>query len=487
MRILFVASEAYPLIKTGGLADVAGSLPVALAEAGEDVRLLLPAYPDALDRLKDKERGAHLGDPIGVGEVKLINGRLPGGDGPGGDGPGNGVPVSLVHCPPLYDRPGNPYLGPDGRDWPDNHLRFGLLSRVAAMLGVSSETGMARPDIIHANDWQTGLVPAYLRHWGGPIPATVFTVHNLAYQGRFPGETIGPLGLPRAYMSMHGLEFNGDLSFLKAGLYYSDRITTVSPTYAHEIQTDGEGQGFQGLLRARDKDLVGILNGEDDRIWDPAHDPDIHHPFSSARLSGKALDKSDLQREMGLEERAGFMLFGVISRFAEQKGIDLVLEAVSDIVANGGQVAMLGSGEPALEEACRVAARSHPGRVAVRVGFDESLAHRMQAGCDSLLMPSRFEPCGLSQLYALRYGTLPVVRHTGGLADTVVDAGDRENGTGFVFWDPNIAEFQGALHRAMALYRQPGLWQEMQRRAMGQDFSWRRAAEGYRRLYRGLI
>ena len=477
MKILFVSSEAYPLIKTGGLADVAGALPVALAEAGEEVRLLLPAYPCALDLLEGKERGMHLGDPLGAGPVKLINGRMP----------GNGLPVSLVYCQSLYDRPGNPYLGPDGQDWPDNHIRFALLSRVAAMLGVSAETDLWRPDIIHANDWQTGLTPAYLKNWGGECPATVFTVHNLAYPGRFSSDILGSVGLPQECMSMYGLEFKGDVSYLKAGLFYADSITTVSPTYAHEIQSGEEGLGLQGLLRDRDKDLIGILNGEDTQVWDPMSDPDIHYHYSSEKLAGKAMDKADLQREMGLNERRDSLLFGVISRLTEQKGIDLVLEAVSDIVADGGQIVILGSGDAGLEEACREAARANAGEVAVRIGYDEGMAHRIQAGCDSLLMPSRFEPCGLSQLYALRYGTLPIVRHTGGLADTVVDAEDREGGTGFVFWDPNLSEFQGALHRAMALYRRPGLWREVQRRAMRQDFSWRRAAENYRRLYRELI
>ncbi|MEO5374536.1 MAG: glycogen synthase GlgA [Alphaproteobacteria bacterium] len=477
MRILFVASEAFPLIKTGGLADVAGALPAALVEAGEDVRLLLPAYPAALAALEDAAVIADLGDPLGAGPVHLIRGQSP----------GMRLEVWMVSCPNLFDRPGNPYLGPDGRDWPDNFLRFAVLSWVAATIAAGGWSGGWTPDIVHANDWQTGLVPAYLKTWGVARPPTVFTVHNLAYQGRFSPAILNAVGLPWESFAIDGVEFYGDLSYLKAGLYYADRITTVSPTYAHEIQTDGEGQGLQGLLLARDGDLSGILNGEDPKVWDPEHDPAIAHHFTASHLSGKAKDKTALQREFKLDPVADAPLFGVISRLAEQKGIDLILDAVHDIVGRGGQIVILGSGDSHLEQGCRDAAAAWPGRVATRIGFEEPLAHRMQAGCDLVLMPSRFEPCGLTQLYALRYGTIPVVRRTGGLADTVFDALDGAEATGFVFRESTLEDFQNAIHRALALYRQPSAWQELQRRAMGQDFSWRRAAENYRRLYRELV
>ncbi|MFN3077105.1 MAG: glycogen synthase GlgA [Alphaproteobacteria bacterium] len=480
MRVLFAAAEAYPLIKTGGLADVAGALPVALSSIGEDVRVLLPAYPQALELVEGRGGAITLGNLMGVGSVSLIPGRMP----------DSGLAVWMVECPSLYGRTGNPYVGPDGADWPDNHLRFALLSQVAALIGVNGEVqehlGGWRPDVLHANDWQTGLVPAYVKLWGARRPATVFTVHNLAYQGRFGREILHAIELPEACYSVEGVEFYGSVSYLKAGLYYADRITTVSPTYAHEIQTEAEGQGLQGLLRARSGDLVGILNGEDPKLWDPATDPAIQHHYSRTSLEGKAADKADLQREMGLEPNPNAPLCGMISRLTEQKGIDLVLAAVPDIVVRGGQVFLLGTGDAALENACQEMMKRYPGRVSVVIGFDESLAHRVQAGCDVLMMPSRFEPCGLSQLYALRYGTIPVVRHTGGLADTVIDMAQGNVGTGFVFRQATVGDFCGAMHRALALYRMRPIWQQLQRRAMAQDFSWRRAAEEYQRLYRGL-
>ena len=476
MRILFVAAEAYPLIKTGGLADVAGALSAALAEAGETIRVLLPAYGLAIAGLRHRSLGADMGAVLGW-PVRLIEGQMP----------DSGIPVTLVDCPLLFDRPGNPYTG---NGWPDNHERFAVLSRVAAGLAVGE--GGEPVDIVHAHDWQTGLVCAYLwqhrrRRGGEGKPASVFTVHNLAFQGRFPPHVMERIGLPVDMFSVNGVEFRGEVSYLKAGLYYSDKITTVSLTYAHEIQTDQGGEGLQGLLLARAKDLVGILNGEDERLWNPALDSAIHHPFTARRLSGKALDKADLQRELGLEIKADALLFAVISRLTEQKGVDLVLEAISDIMEKGGQLVILGAGDSRFETACRTAAETRPGRVGVRIGFNEALAHRIQAGSDVLLMPSRFEPCGLSQMYAMRYGTLPVVRHTGGLADTVVDVNDPNGGTGFVFETATLPAFLAAVHRVFDLYRNRAAWRNIQRHAMGQDFSWRRSAERYRRLYRELI
>ncbi|MBF0561898.1 MAG: glycogen/starch synthase, partial [Alphaproteobacteria bacterium] len=294
MKVLFVTAEAYPLVKTGGLADVAGALPAALVEIGEDVRLLMPAYPPALDGIEAKTEPVSLGEVMGAGFVSLIGGRMP----------GSGVPVWLVDCPNLFGRLGNPYVGPDGRDWLDNHLRFALLSRVAAMVGTSGclaeRLNGWRPHVLHANDWQTGLVPAYLRMWGARRPATVFTVHNLAFQGRFDSKILPAIELPVECFSMNGTEFYGSVSYLKAGLYYSDRITTVSPTYAHEIETSEEGMGLQGLLRTRHKDLIGILNGEDPNLWNPATDPEIPHHFTRDHLAGKDADKAALQVEMGL-------------------------------------------------------------------------------------------------------------------------------------------------------------------------------------------
>ena len=488
MRILFVTTEVYPLVKTGGLADVAGALSAALAEAGEDVRLILPAYPQAMRALLHWR-------PIGTGDVlgwriHLMEGCMP----------DSGVPVLLVVCPLLFERPGNPYCASTGCDWPDNHERFAVLSRVAASVAVG-EWGDQRSgwkgeewkaDVVHANDWQTGLVPAYLQQWektrARKGPASVFTIHNMAFQGLFPPYVMRRIGLPLDMFSVKGLEFYGDVSYLKSGLYYSHMLTTVSPTYAHEIQTDQAGHGMQGLLLARAKALVGILNGEDNRVWNPAADPSIHHPFTERQMSGKALDKMSLQRELGLHIRANAPLFGVISRLTEQKGVDLVLGAVSDIMVREGQLVILGAGDRPLEVACLTAAKSYPGKIAVRIGLDEALAHRIQAGSDVLLMPSRFEPCGLSQMYAMRYGTLPVVRRTGGLADTVVDVNDPDDrGTGFLFDAATVTAFLAVIHRAFDLYRNRAAWQSIQSRAMRQDFSWRRSAERYRQLYRKLV
>ena len=488
MRILFVTTEVYPLVKTGGLADVAGALSAALAEAGEDVRLLLPAYPQAVRALPH-------GHPIVTGEVlgwriHLIEGCMP----------DSGIPVLLVVCPLLFERPGNPYCSSTGCDWPDNYERFAVLSHVAASVAVGEWEETRRgwkgkgwqADVVHANDWQTGLVPAYLKVWENACrrkgPVSVFTIHNLAFQGLFPPYVMSRIGLPLEMFSVNGLEFYGDISYLKAGLYYSDSITTVSPTYAHEIQTEQAGKGLQGLLLARAKTLFGILNGEDRRVWNPATDPSIHHPFTDRQMSGKVLDKMALQRELGLRISADSPLFGVISRLTEQKGVDLVLGAVSDMMARDGQLVILGAGDRRFEVACLAAAERYPEKIAVRIGLDEALAHRIQAGSDVLLMPSRFEPCGLSQMYAMRYGTLPVVRRTGGLADTVVDVNDPDDqGTGFVFDAATVPAFLAVLHRVFALYRNRAVWQSIQSRAMRQDFSWRRSAERYRQLYRELV
>lgn len=484
MRILFVASEAYPLIKTGGLADVAGALPAALAELGEDVRLMLPAYYRTAEKLTHKRFVTEIGTVLGR-RIRLIEGRMP----------DSGIIVDLVECPSLFERNGNPYTCSDGHDWPDNYERFAVLSWAAATVAIGGKARDWQADIIHTNDWQTGLASAYLRLWHvmkgngnkEKRPVSVFTVHNLAFQGCFPSRIMERIGLPLDMFSINGVEFYGDVSYLKSGLYYSDHITTVSPTYAYEIQTDQQaGRGLQGLLLARANDLTGILNGEDEHRWDPSADPAIHYPFTVQNMQGKALDKTDLQCELDLQVITDAPLFAVISRLTEQKGIDLILGAISCITTRGGQLVILGAGDSCLEAACLAAAESHQGQVAVHIGMDEVLAHRIQAGSDVLLMPSRFEPCGLSQMYAMRYGTLPLVRHTGGLADTIVDASDLERGTGFFFEMATLPEFLVAVCRAFDLYQNRTVWQVVQRHAMEQDFSWRQSAEHYRRLYRKL-
>jgi starch synthase len=476
VKILFATSEIAPWVKTGGLGDVAGALPAALRALGHDVRVLVPAYPALLQAFPGAEE---------IARPHWLGGLLP--------TPGlrqatapDGTPLLLLDYRPYYERPGNPYLGPEGRDWLDNHLRFGLLSRVAAWLGSEASSLDWVPEVIHCNDWQTALAPAYLAY-GAERPArSLVTVHNLAFQGLFDHAALFELGLPDAAWSMHGVEFYGHLSFLKAGLQHADAINTVSPGYAREIQTDAEGMGMAGLLRHRAADLSGILNGIDTRDWDPAHDRHLVKHYGPRRLEDKAANKAALQAEMGLEVRADRPLLAVVSRLTEQKGLDLLLDVAARALDLPAQIAVLGSGSHALENGWSDFARRHPGRCSVRIGFDEGFAHRIEAGADIFVMPSRFEPCGLNQMYSLRYGTPPVVRATGGLADTVVDAADEKRGNGFVFGPATAAALFAALKRAAAAWREPALWRRLQKRGMARDSSWAEAAGHYAALYKKL-
>lgn len=481
MRVLFVSSEVYPLIKTGGLADVAGALPASLLGQGIDVRIIAPAYPAAVKALGDVVATHDLGDVLGAGPTRLLEGWMP----------DSGVGVWLVDNPGLFNRPGGPYQQPNGADHPDNFRRFAVLSRVAASLGAGTALPGWHADVIHANDWQTGLVPAYLRTEGRARPATVFTIHNLHFQGIFGREILGMVGLPDWTFSMAGLEFYGNVSYLKAGLYYADRLTTVSPTYAYEITTPAGGRGLEGLLagRAASGHLTGILNGVDYNLWDPRHDgllPRTYGPENAA--GGKALCKQSLQAETGLDLDAKAPLFGAVSRFSDQKGLDLVIAGAGAIVHAGGQLVILGNGDPALEHAAAALPHQFHGRVSVRIGYEEEFSHRIQAASDVFLVPSRFEPCGLTQLYALRYGALPLVRRTGGLADTVVDVSDGDHGTGFMFDAPDVSSFTAACYRAIdAWHSRPAQWETARRRAMLQDFGWDRAAAAYAGLYSAAL
>lgn len=473
MRVLYVSTEVHPALKTGGLADVNGALPPALAEAGVDVRLLLPGFPALRDAATDRAAPVPLGAVGGSGAVSLLPCRL------------GAVPAWLIDAPDFYARPGNPYVGPDGRDWPDNLARFALLGRVAARLADGVAQGW-RPDIVHSHDWHAGLASAYLRARGGDGPASVFTVHNLAYQGSFEADGFAGLGLPPHFFSMHGLEFHGAINFMKAGLFYADRITTVSPTYAREIQEPEYGFGMEGLLRSRAGALKGILNGADTTAWNPASDPAIAGRFDVEDLAGKAACKTALRAEMGLAPDVTGPLLGVVSRLTPQKGLDLLLAALPTLLAGGGQVALLGSGDAALEAAWKEAAARHPGAVAVRQGYDESLAHRIFAGADLIAVPSRFEPCGLTQMYALLYGSLPVVRRTGGLADTVREDGDATRQNGFVFGRASVEDLRAALGRALAAWKDPARWRALQRRGMRANLGWSASARAYLELYREL-
>ncbi len=480
MRVLHVASELYPLIKTGGLADVLGALPPALSALGVETRVLVPGYRPVTAAVRGGKAVWADRFLFGGGEARL---RLV-------EAKGVGVPIYVLDCPGHYDRPGNPYLDFDGKDWADNEQRFGALSWIAARLGLGLDPDWT-PDIVHAHDWQAGLAPAYLELDGGPRPHTVLTIHNLAYQGLFPYEAMERLGLPAEAFRYDRLEFHGRLGFLKAGLSYADRITTVSRTYAKEIQATEQGCGLDALLRHRSGDLVGIVNGVDYAVWNPATDPHLPAPYSADDLAGKAVAKAALQKAMGLPQASQAPVIGVVSRLNVHKGLDLMLAALPTLIRAGGQLVLLGSGDADLEAGFQAMARKAPDSVGVRIGYDEALSHLIQGGSDVIAVPSRSEPCGLTQLYALRYGSLPLVRRAGGLADTVVDATaaaiDKGRATGFVFRAASAAALSRAIGRACDLYADRESWAAVQQTAMAQDFGWPAAARNYLALYRDLL
>jgi starch synthase len=484
MRILQVSAEIFPLLKTGGLADIAGALPAALSQQGGEPRALLPGFGAIMAGLKNSAVVGHFDAPWGE-RLVLRCGDL-------ADVPTQGRPLKayVLDAPPLFDRPGNPYEDSERRPYADNARRFGALGWAAAHLAHGLDPHW-RPDVVHGHDWHAGLAPACLRTWPGrPVPS-VFTVHNLAYQGVFAAHHVRELGLPDTFFRMEGLEFHGQLSFMKAGLYYADEITTVSPTYAREIQGPEQGCGLDGLLRARSDHLSGILNAVDTTVWNPSTDVLIAQRFDDRRLLGKAVCKASLQREMKLDVEPAAPLFAVVSRLTEQKGLHLVLAGAADIVAAGGQLLVQGSGEPALQEAFSQLARRHPGRVAVHLGYDEALAHRVFAGSDLTLVPSRFEPCGLTQMYGLQYGSMPLVRAVGGLADTVVDADlatlEDDTATGIAFTEFSEAAYRHALRRAFALYRRPAAWAKVRQAGMRRACGWGESAARYLALYQSVL
>ncbi len=483
MRVLFVASEVFPLVKTGGLADVVAALPPALEQLGIDVRVLVPGYPKVMQGLESTGREVRLGGLLGGHSARLVYGRV-----------GN-LQLLVLDAPHLYDRPGNPYTGPDGRDWPDSHLRFAALCDAAAWLAGPEGGERWRPDVIHGHDWQAGLAAAYVAlqprsHL--PRPGTVLTVHNLAYQGVFSKEVLPELRLPWSMFDVRGLEYGGHLGFLKAGLWYSDKITTVSPTYARQIQTPTYGHGLHGLLQDRDADLHGILNGIDTDLWNPATDKHLAAHYSvDDPFAGKRDNKLAAQKAFGLAQDPDVPLFCVVSRLITMKGLDLLISAGTTLLRRGAQLAVLGSGETRIEQGFDAAAAFWPGRVAVRHGYDEPLAHLVQAGADAIVIPSRTEPCGLTQMYGLRYGTIPVVRRTGGLADSVIDANAHNlahgHATGVVFNDMDADALAWALDRTIDLYHHKPLWNAMVVRAMQQDFGWHHSAQRYAALYRSVL
>jgi starch synthase len=471
MKLLHVAAEVFPLVKTGGLADVVAALPVAQAAAGADVRLLLPGYPAILESVQGARTVIDIGTCFGAMRVRLLLGRMP----------QTALPAYVIDAPYLYRRGGSPYQDSQGDEWPDNLQRFALLGWVAAHLAAADADTAWAADIVHAHDWHAAMACAYLAEHTPTRAGSVFTVHNLAFQGLFPMHDWPLLGVASRLLSPEGLEFHGQLSFMKAGLKFAQRVTTVSPTYAREIATHEFGFGLDGVIRDRGNAVSGILNGIDDGVWNPATDAAIAQRYDAERLAGKAACKAALQAELGLQADPQALLITVVSRLTAQKGIDLLLAALPELVPGGVQLAVQGTGDPALEAAFRIAAQAHPGRVHAHIGYDEARAHRLVAGADVIAVPSRFEPCGLTQMYGLRYGTLPLVRRVGGLADTVADGE-----TGFVFDAATPLALVRAVHRAATLFQQPDRWAAAMRQAMAQHLSWQAPAAAYLRLYTAL-
>jgi starch synthase len=477
IKVLAVASEIYPLIKTGGLADVVGALPAALAQEDVAVRTIVPGYPAVLGALKSVKIVMNIGDSFGA-PARLLAGKAAGMD------------ILALDAPHLFDRPGNPYSGPDGMDWPDNPRRFAALSRAAADVALGAVKGY-QPDIVHAHDWQAGLTFAYMNFAHARRPGTVMTIHNLAFQGQFSASLFPLLGLPPEAFSLNGVEYYGGVGYLKAGLHYADRVTTVSPGYAAEIRTPEAGMGFDGLLRERSATMSGILNGIDAEAWNPATDPYLAAKYTKASKGRRAVNKAALRSILGLDQDPDAPLFGIVTRLTWQKGLDLLLANIHTLLEQGAQLAVLGTGEPGMEAGFRAAAASNPGRVGCVIGYDEGLAHQVLAGSDAVLVPSRFEPCGLTQLYALRYGTVPVVARVGGLSDTVIDANPAALGmgvaTGVQFAPVTYEMMRVAIERAVALYRQPDVWKKLQANGMASDVSWRDPARRYAALFRELL
>ena len=478
MDVLSVASEAYPIIKTGGLADVAGALPAALSAHGVKVTTLLPAYPAVKAKLGAGELVHSYKSLLGV-EARLTRHDHA------------GQSWLLLDAPKLYDRAVGPYADATGKDWPDNWRRFAALGRAASDLADGIWKGYA-PDLVHAHDWQAAMAPVYMRHAkgrAGKVPS-VITVHNLAFQGRFGGEVFAQLGLPATAWSVDGLEFWGDVSFLKGALVSASAITTVSPAYAEEIRTPEFGMGLDGVIRMRGEDVTGIVNGIDTDIWNPAADPALASGYSATTLAERKANKAAIEKAFNLKPGKG-PLFCVVSRLTPQKGLDVLADLADHLVHMGGRLALLGAGDEWIETSLRNAAARHPGQIGVRIGYDEALSHLLQGGADAIIIPSRFEPCGLTQLYGLRYGCVPIVARTGGLSDTVIDANTAAMGagvaTGFQFVGVTHDNLRHALKRAVDLYANKAQWAKLQKNGMKGDFSWASSGAAYAALYTKLI
>ena len=477
-KILFVSSEAFPLIKTGGLGDVAGSLPAALLKQNQEVRLLLPAYQSILKNITKSKiiaTTSYYNQPVNIIQTKL---------------PGTNVCTLLVDCPSAFDRPGAPYTDSHGQDWHDNAFRFAIFCLAAVDIALNKLQLGWQPDIVHCHDWQTGLVPALLS-LHKKRPKTVFTVHNLAYQGLFNYQTFSDLELPATLWHPNGIEYYDQLSFIKGGLAYADKITTVSQNYAKEILQPEFGYGLEGLLAHRKKHLSGIINGIDEKHWSPGTDNNIYQKYNRRSIIKKVLNKTELQKEHSLPIDSKIPMIGMISRLVEQKGLDIILQSLPILLQNSIQLIILGTGATHFEIQLSNWAKLYPEKLKVVIGYNESLAHKIEAACDLYLMPSMFEPCGLNQLYSLRYGTLPIVTAVGGLADTVIDATKKniENGTanGFILSNKTSMALLDTIKRAMSLYLKPEIWQQLQLTAMSGDYSWKASAEKYITLYNEVL
>ncbi len=475
-KILFVTSEAHPFIKTGGLADVSGSLPKALAELSQDIKIIIPRYQD-IKTFGDIHYRCSL--RVDNRDVNILETQMP----------DSRVTVWLIDYPEFYHQPGNPYVDAQGNPWPNNAERFSLLCRIAVEVAMNRAHLNWKADVVHCNDWQSGLVPALLS-LEYDRPASVFTIHNMAYQGLFPTSVLTSLNLPGQLWHPEGLEFHNMLSFIKGGLVYADRITTVSPTYALEIQTAAYGYGLEGLLIHRNEYLGGIINGIDLDQWNPETDAYIAHHYSRASLGDKQHNKAELQRRMALPVDNNIPVLGLIGRLVEQKGIDLIIACLPELLAMPVQFVLLGNGDKSFEQRLQNLTHVYPTKIAVSIGYDEGLAHLIEGGADMFLMPSRFEPCGLNQMYSQRYGTIPIVRKTGGLADTVVDSTPEtianHTATGIIFNDANASALMEAIKRALLLYNLGDVWADIQKNAMAADFSWQQSAKQYIELYQNI-
>jgi starch synthase len=482
LRVLFATSEVFPLIKTGGLADVSGSLPTALQNLGVDIRILMPGYPAVLNKLTNLQAIATFDNLPVIHNAALMMGTIA----------ETQVKVMVIKSAHLYEREGGPYADANGLEWLDNPVRFGILSKVAAILsGPNSPITDWQPDIVHCNDWQTGLTPAYMKLVEHSQAKSIISLHNMAFQGCYAPGWLSTLALPSTNFTIEGFEYHGQLSFLKAGIFYANAVTTVSPSYAKEIQTAAFGFGLEGLLSKRGNEIKGILNGIETDEWNPEADPHLVKNYSATTLAGKKLVKAALQEKLGLHIDASAPLLGVVSRLTHQKGLDMLVPILQELVDAGCQLALLGSGESALENAFRALAVSNPTKVSVTIGYNEPLSHQIMAGCDMFIMPSRFEPCGLNQLYGLAYGTPPIVNATGGLADSVVDTNiitfKNKTANGFVMSEASPTSLLSCIKQALNVFNNDAnAWKQIQKNGMTQNLSWDKSALEYLAVYQTL-